>query len=86
MSSPTLDELKTVLGAPAALTVFRKLKPLGYRTSYTHRGRYYTLDSIARFDAAGLWSHDGVWFSRQGTLLATAEHCVKPFAAGILRS
>jgi hypothetical protein len=72
----TLDELKTVLGTPASLTVFRKLKPLGYRTSYTHRGRYYTLDSIAHFDTAGLWSHEGVWFSQQGTLLATADHFV----------
>ncbi len=72
----TLPELQEVLGGSAGLTVFRKLKPLGYRTSYTHRGRYYTLDAIARFDDDGLWSHQGVWFSRQGTLLATAEHFV----------
>jgi hypothetical protein len=72
----TLAELKTALGTAADLTVFRKLKPLGYRTSYTHRGRYYTLDAIARFDDDGLWSHEGVWFSRQGTLLATAERFV----------
>ena len=72
----TLVELKAALGTAADLTVFRKLKALGYRSSYTHRGRYYTLDSIARFDDAGLWSHQGVWFSRQGTLLATAEQFV----------
>jgi len=72
----TLDELKAALGTPTDLTVFRQLKPLGYRTSYTHRGRYYTLDSLARFDEDGLWSHADVWFSRQGTLLATAEHFV----------
>jgi len=72
----TLPELQQALGGSAGLTVFRKLKPLGYRTSYTHRGRYYTLDAIARFDDDGLWSHQGVWFSRQGTLLATAEHFV----------
>jgi hypothetical protein len=69
----TLDEMKQALGTPVDLTVFRKLKPLGYLTSYSHRGRYYTLREIARFDDHGLWSQADVWFSRFGTLLATAE-------------
>ena len=30
-----------------AVTVFRKLSELEYRTSYSHRGRYYTLDELA---------------------------------------
>src|SRR5580658_328750 len=69
----TLDEMKQALGTPVDLTVFRKLKPLAYLTSYSHRGRYYTLLEIARFDEHGLWSQADVWFSRFGTLLATAE-------------
>ena len=69
----TLDELKQALGTPVDVTVFRKLKPLGYLTSYSHRGRYYTLREIARFDDHGLWSQAAAWFSRWGTLLATAE-------------
>jgi hypothetical protein len=69
----TLDELKQALGTPVDITVFRKLKLLGYLTSYSRRGRYYTLREIARFDDNGLWSQAGVWFSRFGTLLATAE-------------
>src|SRR5437667_8934580 len=69
----TLDELKQALGAPVDVTIFRKLKPLDYLTSYSHRGRYYTLREIARFDDHGLWSSADVWFSRFGTLLATAE-------------
>jgi hypothetical protein len=69
----TLAELKQALGTPVDVTVFRKLKPLDYLTSYSHRGRYYTLREIARFDHHGLWSQTGVWFSRSGTLLATAE-------------
>ena len=69
----TLSELKQALGTPVDVTVFRKLKPLDYLTSYSHRGRYYTLREIARFDEKGLWSHTDVWFSRFGTLLATAE-------------
>jgi hypothetical protein len=68
-----LPALKHALGTSANLTVFRKLKPLGYLSSYTHRGRFYTLRTIARFDEDGLWSHEAVWFSRHGTLMATLE-------------
>jgi hypothetical protein len=68
-----LAELKRVLGTETSLTVFRKLKQLDYRASYTHRGRFYTLAEIARFDDRGLWSHEAVGFSRYGTLLATVE-------------
>jgi hypothetical protein len=60
----TLDELKQALGTSVDVTVFRKLKPLDYLTSYSHRGRYYTLREIARFDEKGLWSHATVWFSQ----------------------
>ena len=73
-----LRELKRVLGTDTALTVFRKLKQLGYLASYTHRGRFYTLSDIARFDDRGLWSHQAVCFSRYGTLLATVEAFVFP--------
>ena len=69
----TLDELKRALGTSVDVTVFRKLKPLDYLTSYSHRGRYYTLREIARFDEKGLWSHGAVCFSQFGTLLATAQ-------------
>ncbi|HUL12958.1 MAG TPA: hypothetical protein VLU73_12425 [Methylococcaceae bacterium] len=71
-----LPELKRALGTDTALTVFRKLKELGYLASYTHRGRFYTLPGIARFDDHGLWSHEAVWFSRYGTLLSTVEALV----------
>jgi hypothetical protein len=73
----TLDEMKQALGTPVDVTVFRKLKPLDYLTSYSHRGRYYTLREIAHFDDHGLWSQADVWFSRFGTLLATAEVFVR---------
>ena len=69
----TLDDLKQALGTSVDVTVFRKLKPLDYLSSYSHRGRYYTLREIARFDDKGIWSHADVWFSQVGTLLATAE-------------
>src|ERR1035438_14581 len=69
----TLDELKQALGTPVDVTVFRKLKLLDYLTSYSHRGRYYTLREIVRFYDNGLWSQADVWFARFGSLLATAE-------------
>ena len=68
-----LPELKRTLGTETDLTVFRKLKQLGYLASYTHRGRFYTLPEIAHFDDHGLWSHQSVWFSRHGTLLTTVD-------------
>jgi len=68
-----LPALKQALGTQADLTVFRKLQPLGSLSSYTHRGRFYTLHEIARFDDDGLWSHEAVWFSRHGTLVHTLE-------------
>lgn len=78
----TLPELKTALGSAATMTVFRKLKGLGYRTSYSHRGKYYTLAEVPRFDARGLWAYRAVWFSRDGTLLATAQRFVEEADAG----
>lgn len=50
----SLPRLKQLLGADADITVFRKLKELSYRTSYSHRGAFYTLDEIADFDERGL--------------------------------
>jgi hypothetical protein len=68
-----LPALKKLLGTNAAMTVFRKLKPMGYLTSYSHRGRFYTLAELAEFDERGLWSVSDVWFSREGTLVRTTE-------------
>jgi hypothetical protein len=72
----TLPELKQALGTTVDTTVFRKLKELSYRSSYSHRGRYYTLAEIPQFDPHGLWSFQSVWFSRWGNLVATVETLV----------
>lgn len=79
----TLEELKLALGSNATMTVFRKLKALRYRTSYSHRGKYYTLADIAQFNEHGLWCCRTVWFSRDGTLLATAQRFVQEADAGL---
>jgi len=68
-----MEELKNRLGTTAERTLYRKLKLLSYRTSYTHGGGYFTLNEIADFNEDGLWCHDSVWFSQYGTLLTTLE-------------
>ena len=78
----TLDQLREALGNPARCTVFRKLSDLHYLSSYSHRGKYYTLKSIARFSEQGLWSFRSVWFSRFGNLLQTCQAFVHHSEAG----
>lgn len=78
----TMPELKAVLGTEVDMTVFRKLRELAYHSSYSDRGKYYTLDEIARFDEIGLWSFRSVWFSKHGTLLCTCEVLVNESDAG----
>jgi hypothetical protein len=78
----TLDELRAALGDPARCTVFRKLGELEYLSSYSHRGKYFTLRSVARFSPQGLWNWRAVWFSRFGNLLRTAEAFVHDSEAG----
>ena len=78
----TLPELTTALGNGARRTVFRKLQELSYRTSYSHRGSFYTIDEMAQFDELGLWSYRDVWFSVYGTLLSTAAAFVERAECG----
>jgi len=78
----TLSQLKGALGSDVDLTVFRKLSVLPYRSSYSHRGAYYTLDTIARYDELGLWSFQDIHFSRHGTLLNVAAVLVSNASAG----
>ena len=80
----TLPQLKAALGTTVDLTVFRKLSALPYRTSYSHRGAYYTLDTLAQYDDLGLWFYRDIYFSRHGTLLDTAATLVTKATAGYL--
>ena len=73
----TLPEVMAALGTESRRTAFRKLSELPCHTSYSHRGRYYTLEEIAEFDESSLWSYRDVWFSVHGTLLSTAVAVVE---------
>ena len=72
----TMVDIKGVMGTAVDATIFRKLRELCYLRSYSHRGKYYTLPEIARFNEQGLWACRGVHFSKQGSLLNTIEHHV----------
>ena len=82
----TMAELKQALGTDADATVFRKLKLISARSSYSHRGRYYTLDTIPQFDEWGLWTFRDVHFSKYGTLINTAQTLVESSPDGFLAS
>lgn len=77
-----LTLLGRTLGTSSRMSVFRRLSALGYLSSYTHTGQYYTLASIPRFDADGLWRWEHVGFSRDGTLKATVRRLVETTEAG----
>ena len=68
-----MDDLFRALDTQCHMSVFRRLKEIGYRTSYTHCGRYYTLENIPKFDERGLWFHQDVGFSKNGTLKSTIK-------------
>ena len=76
-----LDELRRLLRT-SGRTVFRILGRMGYLSSYSHAGKYYTLAKIPSFDADGLWTHSGVLFSRHRTLRNTIVHLVNKAQAG----
>ena len=78
----TFDELRRILSYPARITLFRLLEKAEGLSSYSHRGKYYTLRSIARFDTRGLWEHNSVRFSRYGNLLRTLTELVEGSSAG----
>ena len=77
-----LEQLRRALKTSSRTTVFRALTAVGYLTSYSHAGRYYTLKQIPEFNAQGLWFYQEVRFSTQGTLRGTVELMVKHAAAG----
>lgn len=77
-----LATLSSALQTASRMSVFRRLSALGYLSSYSHAGRYYTLRDIPQFDPDGLWQYQGVCFSRDGSLKATVQRLVEQSEAG----
>lgn len=82
----TMEQMKRALGTNVEMTVFRRLREIGYFSSYSHSGKYYALKSVARFDKRGLWTRQRVHFSKYGSLVDTAEHVIVDSAEGFSAS
>ena len=78
-----ISELFHLLQTRSRMSVFRRLKTIGYRSSFNHAGRYYTLADVPRFDQWGLWFYRDVGFSCAGTLKATVLALVEDSATGM---
>jgi len=78
-----MEGLEAALRGRSRHSLFRDLCSLGYHTSYTHAGRYYTLSGIPQFEGSGLWFHGEVGFSRAGTLKETAAVEVEESPTGV---
>lgn len=72
----TIGELKSTLRTQYRMTVFRKLSMLGYISSYSHSGKYYSLKRIARYNKYGIWSYKSALFSKNGTLKKTIKFLI----------
>ncbi|MFQ5696391.1 MAG: hypothetical protein ACE5HB_10415, partial [Terriglobia bacterium] len=77
-----IESLFRALKTRSRMSVFRRLRSLGYLTSYTHSAQYYTLREIPQFDELGLWRHGDVGFCRAGTLRAALVHLVENSKGG----
>lgn len=78
-----LETLSRTLDTKSRMSIFRRLRDFGYFSSYTHAGRFYTLAHIPQFDTYGLWIHQGIGFSEEGTLKATVLKLVKRAPSGV---
>ena len=64
-------------------SVRRFLTEVGYYSSFTHNGGWYTIRSIPRFGRDGLWFYDDIGFSRVGSLTKTLIDLTARSSAGM---
>lgn len=77
-----LAELSHALGY-ALISVRRFLKEIGYCSSFTHNGKWYTLRSTPRFDRDGIWHYRDIGFSNHGSLTSTIAYLIDRSSAGL---
>ena len=78
-----MSALSKILQTQSRMSIFRRLKKIGYFSSFSHAGKYYTLTNIPQFDENGLWFYQEIGFSRFGTLKATIIELVCGSSAGL---
>jgi hypothetical protein len=64
-------------------SVRRFLVEVGYYSSFTHNGGWYTIRSIPRFGRDGLWFYRDIGFSRAGSLTKTLIALITGSPAGL---
>jgi len=64
-------------------SVRRFLTALGYYSSFTHNGKWYTLKSTPKFNRDGLWFYQEIGFSRAGSLTKTLISITEKSNAGL---
>lgn len=82
----TINDLKNVLKTESRMTIFRKLKQLPYKSSYSHCGKYYTLDGFAQYDKNGIWNYNKILFSKYGTLKNSVLETIERSRIGLTSS
>jgi len=81
----TIKDLSRVLEY-SDRSVQRLLKKLGYYSSFTHNGKWYTLENIPEFDENGLWFYQGIGFSKWRNLTTTILYLVENSVKGLTAS
>ena len=57
-------------------TVQRQFAALEVLRSYNKNSRYYTLPTIPKFNAHGIWCYKNIFFSKYGDLRKTVKHLI----------
>ncbi len=78
MIAPLAEELQYSIPS-----VRRFLVEVGYFSSFTHNGTWYTLRTTPQFDQDGLWFHHGIGFSGVGSLTRTLVELIRLSPAGL---
>ena len=78
----TMPELLDLLSATVRMTIFRRLSELGYLSSYSHKGQYYTLPSVILYNNEGLYHYGIISFSKYGNLKKTIIKLVESSSSG----
>ena len=76
------DEISVLIDC-SGRTAQRKFNQLKILRSYNQNGQYYALQSVARFDANGLWCFNKICFSKFGNLRQTVVAIVNNSQSGM---
>lgn len=78
----TIKEVICAIQTTTGVTAYKYMKKLGYLSSYSHAGKYYTLSNIPEFNEDGLWFFGDIGFSKHGTLMKTIVHLINNSKTG----